>query len=256
MATEKGPFELVIRMGLERYRSDCHDRDTRSGCAGSGSRAALASSTQRGEQTGAPACGIGTIHAGHGEELTISRQVPASGPSRARRTATLSLWCMAGRRSRCSRMEEVAGKRQLEAGGGRSARCTGKTVVVLKLTTADEDAVLGATDEFLRLRGNGSRVFPDGKVVAVGTSIGQVKLYDARTGGLLRLLDDHAGKLADKETPENWTVLERAMGSVASLEFSPDGSMLATCGGSFGDFSRVFLELQNGWMSGARVRAG
>ncbi len=76
--------------------------------------------------------------------------------------------------------------------------------------------------------------------MAVGTSIGQVKLYDARTGSLLRLLDDQAAKLADKRTPENWQPLERAMGNVTSLAFSADGSQLATCGGSFGDFSRVF----------------
>ncbi len=54
------------------------------------------------------------------------------------------------------------------------------------------------------------------------------------------MLDDHAAKLADKETPENWKGLVRAMGSVASLAFSLDGSMIATCGGSFGDFARVF----------------
>ncbi len=114
---------------------------------------------------------------------------------------------------------------------------TGKTVAVPKLTTVAEDLVLGATPRF---EVTALAFSPDGKVVAVGTSIGQVKLYDARTGALLRLLDDRAAKLADTKTPENWKSLERAMGSIASLTFSPDGRQLATCGGSFGDFSRVF----------------
>jgi WD40 repeat protein len=113
---------------------------------------------------------------------------------------------------------------------------TGKTVAVLKLTTAAEDAVLGATPRF---EVTALAFSPDGKVVAVGTSIGQIKLYDTRTGEGLRLLDDRAGTLADKKTLENLKSIARAMGSVASLAFSPDGRQLATCGGSFGDFSRV-----------------
>ena len=56
----------------------------------------------------------------------------------------------------------------------------------------------------------------------------------------MRSLDDEAAKLAGKKTPENWKSLRRAMGSVASLAFSPDGSLFAICGGSFGDYSRVF----------------
>ena len=117
---------------------------------------------------------------------------------------------------------------------------TAKTVAVLKLTTADEDAVLAATPRLSYFEVTALAFSPDGKVVAVGTSIGQVKLYDARTGALLRLLDDQAAKLADSKTPGNWKSLERAMGSVASLAFSADGHQLVTCGGSFGDFSRVF----------------
>ena len=81
---------------------------------------------------------------------------------------------------------------------------------------------------------------PDGSVLAVGTNIGQVKLFNARSGELVRSLDDEKAKLADKTTPENWKSLRRAMGSVASLAFSPDGSLLATCGGSFDDFSSAF----------------
>ena len=117
---------------------------------------------------------------------------------------------------------------------------TGKTVAVLKLTTANEDAVLAASDGVSHFEVTALAFSPDGKVIAVGTSIGQVKLYDAHTGALLRLLDDQAAKLADKKTPENWKSLERAMGSIASLAFSPDGHQLATCGDSFSDFSRVF----------------
>jgi WD40 repeat protein len=117
---------------------------------------------------------------------------------------------------------------------------TGKTVVSLKLTTADEDAVLAATERHSHVETTALAFSPDGKVVAVGTSIGQVKLFTARTGELVRSLDDEQAKLADKETPDNWKSLRRAIGSVASLAFSPDGSLLATCGGSFADFSEGF----------------
>jgi WD40 repeat protein len=80
--------------------------------------------------------------------------------------------------------------------------------------------------------------------VAVGTSIGQVKLFNPRTGELVRSLDDEKAKLADRKTPENWKLPRRAMGSVASLQFSPDGSLLAMCGGSFDDFSSVFSDIR------------
>ncbi|MHB1037697.1 MAG: WD40 domain-containing protein [Pirellulales bacterium] len=117
---------------------------------------------------------------------------------------------------------------------------TGKTVVSLKLTTAEEDAVLAATERVSHFEVKALAFSPDGNIVAVGTSIGQVKLFNARTGELVRSLDDEKAKLADKKTPEKWRSLRRAMGSVASLAFSPDGSLLAICGRSFGDFSRVF----------------
>jgi WD40 repeat protein len=117
---------------------------------------------------------------------------------------------------------------------------TGKTVVSLKLATADEDAVLAATPHVSHLEVTALAFSPDGNVLAVGTSVGQVKLFDARTGRLLRALDDDKSKRADKQTPANWQALPRAMGRVASLAFSPDGSLLATCGDSFADFSRVF----------------
>ena len=117
---------------------------------------------------------------------------------------------------------------------------TGKTVVSPKLTTADEDAVLTATERLSHFEVKALAFSPEGSVVAVGTSVGQVKLFNSRTGELVRALDDEKARLADKKAPENWRSLERALGSVASLAFSPDGSLLAVCGGSFGDFSRVF----------------
>ena len=113
-------------------------------------------------------------------------------------------------------------------------------MVSLKLTTADEDAVVAATERVSHVEATTLAFSPDGNVVAVGTSIGQVNLFNARTGELVRSLDDEAAKLADTETPENWMSLRRAMGSVASLAFSPDGTLLAMCGRSFADFAESF----------------
>jgi WD40 repeat protein len=117
---------------------------------------------------------------------------------------------------------------------------TGNTVVSLKLTTADEDAVIAETTRVSHFEVTALALAPDGSVVAVGTSIGQVNLYHARTGELIRSLDDEKEKLADTMAPDKWKSLKRAMGSVASLAFSPDGSVLAACGESFGDYGRVF----------------
>jgi len=115
-----------------------------------------------------------------------------------------------------------------------------KPVVSLKLTTNEEDAVFAATEPVPHFEVKALAFSPDGKLLAVGTSVGQVKLFNARTGELVRSLDDEKAKLADKKTPKKWTSLNRAMGSVASLTFSPDGSLLAACGRSFDDFSSVF----------------
>ena len=117
---------------------------------------------------------------------------------------------------------------------------TGKIVVSLKLTTADEDTVLAATERITHIETTALAFSPDGNLLAVGTSIGQLKLFSTLTGELMRSLDDEKSRLADKETPENWKSLKRAIGSVGSLAFSPDGTMLVMCGGSFADFSERF----------------
>jgi serine/threonine protein kinase/WD40 repeat protein len=141
---------------------------------------------------------------------------------------------------------------------------TGKTIVSLKLATAEEDAVLAATERISHFEATALAFSPDGNVVAVGTSIGQVKLYSARTGELVRSLDDDKAKLADKQTPENWKSLRRALGSIVSLAFSPDSSLLATCGSSFADFSERFDGIQRlgfrgtgpGWLKVWQVKTG
>ncbi|MHB1034654.1 MAG: protein kinase domain-containing protein [Pirellulales bacterium] len=114
---------------------------------------------------------------------------------------------------------------------------TGKTIVSLKLTTDQEDVVLAATEGVPHWEVESLAFSPDGKVVAVGTGLGQVKLFNAKTGEIAQSLDDEKAKLAEKKTPEKFKSLKRAMGSVASLAFSPDGSLLATCGKSFDDIA-------------------
>ena len=72
---------------------------------------------------------------------------------------------------------------------------------------------------------------PDGKMLAVGDSFGEVKLFNSESAKLVRSLDDIPGKQV--RVPLKST--KRAMGSIRSLAFSPDGKLLATCGAAFGD---------------------
>jgi len=113
---------------------------------------------------------------------------------------------------------------------------TGKIIVSLKLNINYEDTtVLAEPDRVYSVDVTSLKFSPDGSVLAAGTNLGQVKLFNARTGKLIRALDDRKGRVADKNTREKLKSFSRAMGSVASLAFSPDGSLLAVCGGSFDD---------------------
>ena len=110
---------------------------------------------------------------------------------------------------------------------------TGKTIVSPKLTSTDEDASIGSVERVPSFQVEALAFSPDGGILAVGTSLGQVKLFNARTGELVRVLDDEQARLAVKGIPETWKSFKRAMGGIASLAFSPDGSLLATAGNSF-----------------------
>jgi WD40 repeat protein len=112
--------------------------------------------------------------------------------------------------------------------------------ISLDLTTDEEDAVLVATPRVSHFEVTALQFSPDASLLAVGTSIGQVKLFKTKTGEMVRSLDDEQARLADKETPENWKSMRRAMGSIASLAFSPDSTLLAVCGTSFGDYADIF----------------
>ncbi len=117
---------------------------------------------------------------------------------------------------------------------------TGKRIASLTLTTPEEDAVYAETDQVADVEVTALALSPDGRQAAVGTNVGQIKLYNAQTGDLMCTLDDEHARLADTQSPERWKQIRRAMGSVASLAYSPDGSRLAACGSSFDDSSRVF----------------
>jgi WD40 repeat protein len=127
----------------------------------------------------------------------------------------------------------------------------GKTIVSWKLTTDEEDALIAETRReppFIEV--DALAFSPDGNVLAVGTRIGQLKLFDVRTGALIQSLDDAAAKRADKKTPEKLKALTRAMGSVASLAFSPDGSLLAACGDAIGQESLAFERIERTTLRG------
>ncbi len=121
---------------------------------------------------------------------------------------------------------------------------TGETVATLELIAPEEQEILTATEHISHVEAAAIAWSPDGRQIAVGTNIGQVKLFTAKTGQLVRSFDDTAAKQADPKTPDNWKSISRAMGSVAALAFSPDGSLLAMCGGSFADFAERFDGVQ------------
>ena len=71
---------------------------------------------------------------------------------------------------------------------------------------------------------------PDSCTLAVGTDLGQVKLFDFRTGKLLFTLDDVVREKTGGNVLPKLLELPLAQGNVWAVAFSPDGALLATCG--------------------------
>jgi len=113
---------------------------------------------------------------------------------------------------------------------------TGSVIAALTLALTGEEAAMMKTIMGFSIEVKSLVFSPDSKMLAVGTSIGQVKLFDARSGNLLRSLDDAQGRENDASSAN--TILgsiPRALGSVEALAFSPNGQMLAVGGDSFAD---------------------
>ncbi len=101
---------------------------------------------------------------------------------------------------------------------------SGKVIARLELTTAEEDAVLADPVRMINYFEVAALAFsPDGNTLAVGTGIGQIKLYDAKDGKFLSSLDDSQGKAADARTPENWKASPRAWEAWRRSRFRPTG---------------------------------
>lgn len=90
---------------------------------------------------------------------------------------------------------------------------------------------------------------PDSRTVAVGTSAGQVLLYDVETGEQQKALDDMRGRMAQEGTPAPWDELPRAIGHVKAIAFSADGTRLSVVGDSFADWTSSLSRLDRGGLS-------
>ncbi|MDA1231676.1 MAG: hypothetical protein O2856_12960 [Planctomycetota bacterium] len=115
---------------------------------------------------------------------------------------------------------------------------TGKHVKTLKLLTDEELASLDAVNLGSYTEVGALAFSTDSTLLAVGNGLGQLKLFNVRSGELIRAFDDDRAKLAETENPGILKSLERGLGSVGSLALSSDGSLLATSGRSFADFTR------------------
>ncbi len=136
-----------------------------------------------------------------------------------------------------------SGRSRVNDGWHPSARIldatTGTTTTTLQLVTPEEKALLTAAERVPIFEVSSLAFSPDASVLAVGTTAGQVKVFDARSGKLLRTLDDAQGKEGDAKTTVKSASFARAIGSARTLAFSPDGNLLAVGGGSFADVPLV-----------------
>ena len=132
------------------------------------------------------------------------------------------------------------GQRRLEADGGHSGRQdrTGHRLAAAHEQRRRRRA--GGHSADLPHRGHGAGVFSPGRCPGGRDQHWPGQAVSCADRRIAPRLDDSPARLADKETPASWKSLPRAMGHVESLAFSPDGSLLAVCGGPFREFSDRF----------------
>jgi WD40 repeat protein len=108
---------------------------------------------------------------------------------------------------------------------------SGKAIAALKLFSKEEEDILPAAGQPMRNVEVRALAFsPDSSVLAVGNSIGQVKLFNAQTGAIILSLNDVVRKADGEKDLPKLLELRLAQGNVWAIAFSPDGSLLATCG--------------------------
>jgi WD40 repeat protein len=110
------------------------------------------------------------------------------------------------------------------------------------ITSDEELASLEETHRVPGLEITALEFSPDGTKLAVGTSIGQVRIVNARTGIFIHELDDRKERAGKPETLPKLQGFARAIGSVHSLAFSPDGTRIAVCGPSIAETPLVVSE--------------
>jgi serine/threonine protein kinase/WD40 repeat protein len=110
---------------------------------------------------------------------------------------------------------------------------SGKLIVELKLADEAEEAFLAATP-MLTMHGpnriSALTFSADSTLLAVGNSIGQVKLFDAHTGEFERVIGEPISAANFQAPAEVVAKVRFAQGNVSAIAFSPDGRLLATCG--------------------------
>ncbi|MGA2615986.1 MAG: protein kinase [Thermoguttaceae bacterium] len=118
---------------------------------------------------------------------------------------------------------------------------TGRTIRTLKLFSKEEETLLLRNETVQEADAAVMTLAfsPDSRVLAAGSRLGQVKLFDLATGDFLRSLGDASKKSGDGNANEKLPRPPRALGHVASLAFSPGGSLLATGGTPIPDPSTI-----------------
>jgi WD40 repeat protein len=143
---------------------------------------------------------------------------------------TITLWDITTRRGRKVRYGNAADICWVAFSPDRKAAALGKSGGELRLVRLDagkESVLMRATAENrLQLLFFSLAFSPDGRTLALGDWRGTVRLFDAATGKSRRLLAWRSARVGLHPDDSEYN---------RCLAFSPDGKLLASCGGEFGD---------------------